>query len=46
MGQIFGRPAHPYTQALLAAVPDVDAPRDRGRRLAPRPRAAAQGTPS
>ena len=46
VAQIFGRPAHPYTQALLAAVPDVDAPRDRGRRLTPRARAAAQGTPS
>ncbi|GAB1845693.1 ABC transporter ATP-binding protein [Achromobacter xylosoxidans] len=41
--QIFARPAHPYTQALLAAVPDVDAPRDRARRLAPPARAAVRG---
>ena len=40
--QIFKQPRQPYTQALLAAVPDVDAPRDRMRRLAPRP-AATQG---
>jgi ABC-type dipeptide/oligopeptide/nickel transport system ATPase component len=40
--QIFNQPRQPYTQALLAAVPDVDAPRDRMRRLAPRP-AATQG---
>ena len=46
VGQIFGRPVHPYTQALLAAVPDVDAPRDRGRRLARRARAEAQGSSS
>ncbi|BEG73713.1 ABC transporter ATP-binding protein [Achromobacter xylosoxidans] len=41
--QIFARPAHPYTQALLAAVPDVDAPRDRARRLAPPTRAVVRG---
>jgi len=40
--QIFKQPRQPYTQALLAAVPDVDAPRDRRRRLAPRS-AATQG---
>ncbi|MFC3338395.1 ABC transporter ATP-binding protein [Paracandidimonas soli] len=31
--QIFFNPADPYTRALLAAVPDVDAPRDPRRRL-------------
>jgi len=42
--QIFKHPQHPYTQALLAAVPDVDAPRDRTRRLAPRQASLVQGT--
>ncbi|MGE8565096.1 MAG: ABC transporter ATP-binding protein [Achromobacter sp.] len=35
VARIFHQPRHPYTQALLAAVPNVDAPRDRARRLAP-----------
>jgi oligopeptide/dipeptide ABC transporter ATP-binding protein len=30
---LFRAPAHPYTAALLASVPDVDAPRMRDRRL-------------
>lgn len=33
VNDIYARPRHPYTQALLAAVPDVDAPRDPARRL-------------
>jgi peptide/nickel transport system ATP-binding protein len=32
--EIFRRPAHPYTQALLAAVPRVDAPKRARRTLA------------
>lgn len=43
--QIFQQPRQAYTQALLAAVPDVDAPRDCARRLSPRPALAAKGTP-
>jgi len=43
--QIFQQPRQAYTQALLAAVPDVDAPRDRARRLSPRPALAAKGAP-
>ncbi len=31
---LFRAPAHPYTAGLLASVPDVDAPRNRDRRLA------------
>ena len=34
VAQIFSAPAHPYTKALLAAAPDVDAPRVAGRRFA------------
>ncbi|CAD5292822.1 Glutathione import ATP-binding protein GsiA [Bosea sp. 62] len=34
VAQIFSAPEHPYTQALLAAAPDVDAPRVAGRRFA------------
>ena len=44
--RIFAQPRHPYTQALLAAVPDVDAPRDRARRLSAPPSRAAQGAGS
>jgi peptide/nickel transport system ATP-binding protein len=33
VAQIFSAPAHPYTRALLAAAPDVDAPRLPGRRF-------------
>jgi len=33
-GELFARPEHPYTEALLAALPDLDDPRARGRRLA------------
>lgn len=43
--QIFERPRQAYTQALMAAVPDVDAPRDRTRRLSLRPVISAQGAP-
>ncbi|AZS79640.1 ABC transporter ATP-binding protein [Achromobacter spanius] len=42
--QIFRHPSHPYTQALLAAVPNVDAPRDPTRRLGP-PRPVIEGAP-
>ncbi|MNQ17995.1 Oligopeptide transport ATP-binding protein OppD [compost metagenome] len=44
VARIFHQPRHPYTQALLAAVPNVDAPRDRARRLAPA-RPVVQGAP-
>ena len=43
--QIFEHPRQAYTQALLAAVPDVDAPRDRARRLSRQPVLSAGGTP-
>jgi peptide/nickel transport system ATP-binding protein len=33
VAQIFSAPKHPYTAALLASAPDVDAPRVRGRRF-------------
>ncbi|MFA5488719.1 MAG: glutathione ABC transporter ATP-binding protein GsiA, partial [Candidimonas sp.] len=39
--RIFAAPADPYTRALLAAVPDVDAPRDPQRRFSAAARAAA-----
>jgi len=32
--RLFDSPAHPYTEALIASVPDVDAPRSPKRRLA------------
>ncbi len=41
--QIFEQPRQAYTQALLAAVPDVDAPRDRTRRLSQRPIDSVRG---
>ncbi|AUA57852.1 Glutathione import ATP-binding protein GsiA [Achromobacter spanius] len=44
VARIFHNPRHPYTQALLAAVPNVDAPRDPARRLAPA-RPIVQGAP-
>ena len=34
VNELFQAPAHPYTQGLLASVPDVDAPRRPDRRLA------------
>lgn len=34
VAEIFTAPVHPYTKALLAAAPDVDAPRVVGRRFA------------
>jgi len=43
--QIFEQPRQAYTQALLAAVPDVDAPRDRARRLSPQPSFGTKGAP-
>jgi len=43
--QIFEQPRQAYTQALLAAVPDVDAPRDRARRLSPPSSPGTEGTP-
>ena len=30
---LFAKPLHPYTQGLLACIPDVDAPHERGRAL-------------
>ena len=33
VGQIFRSPAHPYTQGLIACVPDVELSRQRGRAL-------------